>query len=198
MFSQTILSSNITWLLNSKCFDTSILIVFYLRLKNIHSATIQPFITPLFKIKIWTHWCITWLIICPCNAVNKIIKNCVLPRILFKILMETFLIYFMTGDFVNLFQESSSFTIWNSIKNSFSYLGVFDGVCLDGMCRTQYISSDTPTILCIKSCPCFLICVFQIRVSSHQLKGLESCKWFIQPKIIPPSHCYQVTKPHMW
>ena len=110
--------------------------------------------------------------------------------------MKTSLHAFMSHKFVNLFEDVSTFSIADTIKDSFSFICISTCRC-NWVSSRQIISCDTPEHFSLESDPTTLMAPRKFLCLCLGQKCHVCGKRFVQPKIVPPFHGDKVAKPHV-
>jgi hypothetical protein len=103
--SKSILSSEIISLLNLKLFDGTIFLISDNWFQNVDSTLVQPSVAPFNEVKIFAKRISSMLKIGFIESTDKICQLSILPLVLLKIFMKTFLNNFMSQQVMNLLQE---------------------------------------------------------------------------------------------
>lgn len=122
LFSKDIFTSKIASLLNLERFDAIVICPFNYWLKNVDSTSLQPRITPVSEVKIFTHWFVTDVVISPLQAANEVRQCCVLPFIDLEVSVQARFKSLMSNHFIYLLQEWRAFAVWNSVKQWFCFI----------------------------------------------------------------------------
>ena len=102
----------------------------------------------------------------------------------------------MANNIVSLLQEWRPFTIRDSIKQGLGFISPLNSGAY-WMSWRKLICVDSPVLVHLKGHPDSIMILRYFRNLLNSYKRHESGKSFIQPKVIPPLHSDQVSKPHV-
>ena len=159
--------------------------------KQIERWSLQPHLFPLleaefFHIEIFLHLC------------QEIINCCIFPFVFMEILAQSLPEIFLSHEIEKLFHSCCSFGIRNSIENGISYTCV-DDLASDRMGCDHLVLVVASAFSREESWHWRLVadCLEIVLQLLEEPVGNEGSEGFIQPKIIPPPHGDQISKPMM-